>query len=190
MAIDNGNGTVTVQSGDTLWGIAKKFLNDGTQYQHLASINGISNPNLIRVGQVIKISGSASSGGSSTTSNKNCVDITNFGELSMSPGNLFAVWNWNKEQDTEKYEIEWTYDIGLTDGSGNVIWFIDNKNNSVDENNPAAARQIPSYSIPANSKQVRLRIKAIAKKETNSSGKETTKWTADWTDYVISQSLV
>ena len=32
----------------------------GTTYQHLAEINGIANPNIIHVGQVIKIDGTAS----------------------------------------------------------------------------------------------------------------------------------
>ena len=43
----------TVQSGDTLSGIAAKY---GTTYQKLAQINGIQNPNLIYPGQVIKLS--------------------------------------------------------------------------------------------------------------------------------------
>ena len=42
----------TVQRGDTLSGIAKRY---GTSYQHLARINGIGNPNLIYVGQKIKV---------------------------------------------------------------------------------------------------------------------------------------
>lgn len=48
--------THTVQSGETLSGIATKY---GTTYQHLAAINGIANPNLIYAGQVLKIDGSA-----------------------------------------------------------------------------------------------------------------------------------
>ena len=44
--------TYTVQSGDSLSGIAARY---GTTYQRLAQINGISNPNLIYAGQVIKI---------------------------------------------------------------------------------------------------------------------------------------
>lgn len=44
--------TYTVQSGDTLSGIAAKY---GTSYQYLASINGIANPDKIYVGQTIKI---------------------------------------------------------------------------------------------------------------------------------------
>lgn len=48
-----GTPTYTVQSGDTLSGIASKY---GTTYQKLAQINGIQNPNLIYPGQVIKLS--------------------------------------------------------------------------------------------------------------------------------------
>ena len=48
--------THTVQSGETLSGIAAKY---GTTYQHLAAINGIDNPNLIYAGQVLKIDGGA-----------------------------------------------------------------------------------------------------------------------------------
>ena len=44
--------TYTVKKGDTLSGIASKY---GTTYQVLATYNGISNPNKINVGQVIKI---------------------------------------------------------------------------------------------------------------------------------------
>lgn len=53
--IINGNGkqtTYVVKSGDTLSGIAAKF---GTTYQAIAAKNGISNPNLIYPGQVLKI---------------------------------------------------------------------------------------------------------------------------------------
>lgn len=53
--IINGKGgskTYTVKSGDTLSGIAAKF---GTTYQAIAAKNGISNPNVIYAGQVLKI---------------------------------------------------------------------------------------------------------------------------------------
>lgn len=46
--------TYTVKNGDTLSGIANKF---GTTYQKLAEINGLSNPNIIYPGQVLKING-------------------------------------------------------------------------------------------------------------------------------------
>lgn len=44
--------TYTVQSGDTLSGIASAY---GTSWQRLADINGIANPNLIYAGQVLTI---------------------------------------------------------------------------------------------------------------------------------------
>lgn len=44
--------TYTVKGGDTLSGIAAKY---NTTYQRLAQINGISNPDLIHPGQVLKI---------------------------------------------------------------------------------------------------------------------------------------
>lgn len=48
--------TYTVMAGDTLSEIAAKY---GTTYQELAAINGIENPNIIHVGQIIKLRGSA-----------------------------------------------------------------------------------------------------------------------------------
>lgn len=44
--------TYVVRSGDTLSGIAGKF---GTSWQHLQAINGLSNPNLIFPGQVLRV---------------------------------------------------------------------------------------------------------------------------------------
>ena len=50
------NKTHTVQSGDTLWGIAKKYYGNGSQYQKIVSANpSIKNPNLIYPGQVFTI---------------------------------------------------------------------------------------------------------------------------------------
>lgn len=47
--------TYTVKKGDTLWAIAKKLLGDGAKCWNLAKLNGISNPNKLTVGQVLKI---------------------------------------------------------------------------------------------------------------------------------------
>ncbi len=48
--------TYTVQKGDTLWNIAKKYLGDGSKYKQLATLNNISNPNFLSIGQVLKLS--------------------------------------------------------------------------------------------------------------------------------------
>ena len=47
--------TYTVKKGDCLWNIAKKQLGDGTKYKEIAKKNGISDPNKIYPGQVIKL---------------------------------------------------------------------------------------------------------------------------------------
>lgn len=47
--------THTVIKGDTLWAIAKKYLGNGSKYTELAKLNNISNPHIIKVGQVIKL---------------------------------------------------------------------------------------------------------------------------------------
>lgn len=54
----------TVKAGDTLSGIAAKY---GTTYQVLAAYNGISNPNVISVGQKIKIPGTSNTSATPTT---------------------------------------------------------------------------------------------------------------------------
>lgn len=58
----------TVKAGDTLSAIAAKY---GTTYQALASTNNISNPNDIYVGQVIKVSATATAASSQAASSTN-----------------------------------------------------------------------------------------------------------------------
>lgn len=47
--------TYKVKPGDTLWAICKRELGDGSKYPSIAKLNGISNPNKIAVGAVIKL---------------------------------------------------------------------------------------------------------------------------------------
>lgn len=48
--------TYTVVKGDCLWGIARRFLGDGTRWTQLADKNGISKTNpIIYPGQVINL---------------------------------------------------------------------------------------------------------------------------------------
>lgn len=58
----SGSTTYIVQANDTLSEIAAKF---GTTYQKIASDNGIANPNMIYVGQTLKINGGSANSGSS-----------------------------------------------------------------------------------------------------------------------------
>lgn len=47
--------TYTVKKGDCLWNIAKRELGDGAKYREIAEKNGISDPNKIYPGQVLKL---------------------------------------------------------------------------------------------------------------------------------------
>lgn len=155
--------SVTVERGDTLSEIARDYGN-GMSYKQLASINDISNPNLIYVGQVIKLSGTATS---TKTNNSSQAQIKQFGLQSDSDGTLFATWTWSKS-NTENYKTEWTYFTG--DG----VWFIGSDSTTEYKQS--------TYSIPSNAKQVRFRVKPISKTYT-SNNKETTYWTASWSSY-------
>ena len=55
--VNNAAKTYVVQKGDTLWAIAERVLGDGSRYVELATLNGISDPNKIHIGQELKIDG-------------------------------------------------------------------------------------------------------------------------------------
>ncbi|AIZ45654.1 hypothetical protein QR90_12065 [Deinococcus radiopugnans] len=52
-----GDTVYTVQSGDTLGAIAQKYYGNAAEYKKIAHYNNISNPDLIKVGQQIRIPG-------------------------------------------------------------------------------------------------------------------------------------
>ena len=174
---------VIVEKGDTLSAIAKKYGN-GKTYQQLASINKISNPNLIYVGQKIYLSSSSSGSGSgsgsssssssssSSKTNSNQPTIDHFGELSNVDNTLFATWSWSKS-NTESYKVLWTYD------TGNGVWLVGNNSSiTVDKDDKVISRQ-STYSIPNGARKVKFKVKPISKKKTKN-GKETSYWTAKW----------
>lgn len=65
---NNFTNSYTVKKGDTLNSIAKKF---NTTASNLAKLNNISNINLISVGQVLKVTGTATTSTNSNTSSNN-----------------------------------------------------------------------------------------------------------------------
>lgn len=166
---------VVVQKGDTLSEIAQKYAGGASKYKQLASINKISNPNLIYIGQKIYLTSTSSSGsgsGSGTNTNSNKPTIDHFGEMSENEGTLFAIWSWSKS-NTESYKVLWTYD------TGNGVWLVGNSSsNSVDKDVPSASRQ-STFSIPKGARKVKFKVKPVSKKKTKN-GKETSYWTASW----------
>lgn len=173
MAKLSADGTyVTVERGDTLSAIARDY-GKGKTYQQLAAINNISNPNLIYVNQIIKLT-TAGSPSPSTSTNSNKPTINQFGLQSNTDNTLFATWTWDKS-NTESYKVLWTYD------TGNGVWFTGtNSTISVDKDDPAGSRQ-STYSIPANARKVRFKVKPISEKQTKNN-KETSYWEAQWSD--------
>ena len=74
----SGEVVYTVVAGDTLSKIAARY---GTTYQKLAEYNGISNPNVISVGQKIKIPGTGtgtSTGGGTSPGSHKVGDVVDF----------------------------------------------------------------------------------------------------------------
>jgi LysM repeat protein len=103
--------TYTVKRGDTLTKIAKQFASSisgnttNAKIDTLVKLNNIKNRNLIYVGQVLKLSGSASS---STASNSKQATVTGFGLKSddTSGRAMIVNWKWSKT-NTAGYTCRW-----------------------------------------------------------------------------------
>lgn len=153
----DSNTYYTVQKGDTLSSIAKKF---NTTVDKLAQLNDIKNKNYIVVGQKLIISGTPVK----ETDNGKNVKVTAFGLLTNTTRSMFVKWAWT-QADTESYDVIWKY---YTKSSG---WLIGSNNNvDVKEN---------TYSAPEEATAVQVKIKPIAKTNTTN-GTSTAKWTANW----------
>ena len=169
--------SVTVEWGDTLSQIAVDYAGGYSKYKQLAAINNISNPDLIYVGQVIKLTNEAGSGSgsASTSTSVNKATITHFGLQSNTDNTLFAMWSWGKSSNTASYKVSWSY---YTDDN---VWFEGSSSSiSVDDDNPSASKQ-STYSIPSNAKKVRFKVKPISKTY-KKNDTETNYWVASWSD--------
>lgn len=168
---------VTVEKGDNLWQIAKTYGN-GLSYKQLASMNNISNPSLIYVGQIIKLSSVKSSSKPVSTSskpgstvnrsvsasNQSSAVVDHFGFQSDSDNTLFATWIWGRDH-TKNYEVEWSYT------TNDFIWFIGNRSTTDYKQS--------TYSIPSNATYVRFRVRPISTTYSKNN-RETSYWTASW----------
>ena len=174
--------THTVKKGETLSGIAAKY---GVTYQFLAKINNIPNPNLIYVGQVIKLAevsapSSSSSSSSSSSTNSNKAEIKHFGLQSDTERTVFASWTWSKS-NTKEYEVYWGYATGdgvMFTGSESVI---ENKGSYVCHS---------TYTAPENAYKVRFQVRPVSTTH-KVNNKDTKYWTAQWStakDYFFSDN--
>lgn len=156
--------TYTVVKGDTLSAIAKKY---GTTVSNLVKLNNIKNQNLIVVGQVLKIDGTASS----STSYGSRVTINVFGLQANSDRTIYASWTWTKEQ-TENYKVMWYYDAG--DG----FWFVGTDSTATHYEDLKGGQS--TYNPPNNAARVKFKVKPVSKTYTPKDGKETSYWVGDW----------
>ena len=182
MATDNGNKTVTVVKGDTLYGIASKYYKQYgyssiKSYQdYLVKINDITNANLIHVGQIIKLTdgagGGSSSSGKNTTSSM--VKVTHFGLLASDSDTVYAAWKWDKEH-TKEYKVRWFRSWDLL----GIAPYVDQ----------VVTQKYDSYSPPSevvNSANGKVSVSILPISETytveNSDGSRTecNYWTATW----------
>ncbi|MCM1363385.1 MAG: LysM peptidoglycan-binding domain-containing protein [Ruminococcus sp.] len=156
---------VIVEKGDTLSGIASnldvKSISNGATYQQLAAINGISNPNLIVVGQKIYLTKTSSTKKASS----NMVSIKHFGVQSDTDRTMYAAWDWTKTH-TKEYKVQWYY------GTGDDVWFIG------EEKTETVKQSV--YNAPSNAKRVKFRVKPVATTH-KVNNKDTVHWTAEWT---------
>lgn len=156
----------TVKSGDNLTKIANKY---GTTVAKLVSLNNISNPNLIYVGQVLTIDGTAT-----TTTKKNpsyTPVITHYGLLANSDRELYVAWTFD-QSNVKEYEVTWWYSwgVGLAPYEKQTV-----------------TQKFSTWTPPAYATKVSVAVKAIAKNKTNSKGEETD--TPYWTGYQCSSKL-
>ena len=153
--------------GDTLWDLGIKY---GVPYMEIARINNISNPNLIYVGQVLKIK---DDGGGTVKpdpippSTTYYVTIQAFGVQADTERKLFATWSFSRS-NTKNYSVLWEYDTG--DG----VWFIGRDGTE--------EYQQTIYDAPSNAKKVRVKIKPNSETKTVN-GTETNYWTGGWCTY-------
>lgn len=152
------SGTYTVVRGDTLGGIAKRF---GTTWRELQRINNIKNPNLIYVGQVIKLSGNPTP---PAPTHNYTVQIQAFGLQADTERTIFATWNFTRG-NVKEYNVMWYYD------TGNGVWFVGQ--------NGTEKEMQSIYNAPSNALRVKFKCKPVSNTRTVNKV-ETVYWNGTW----------
>ena len=166
------NVTYTVKKGDTLNSIAQKY---NTTVSKLMSLNpSIKKANLINVGQVLVVSGTAATVAKNKSSTPK---ITDWGVLSTNDHTLLAYWSWDKDH-TDHYDLRWEYATG-----DNHWWRAYDGSDYTKTSN-----KYYHYTAPTGATKVRFCMRAVAKTH-KVNGKPqpyfpNTSWTT-WKEYVF-----
>lgn len=186
MEFNDDDGSVRIEKGDTLLAVAARLHEDYPEtygnmsvnsiVEKLATRNDIANPDYITVDQKLDTGVKSGSSGSSTKKKTETamtvITITQFGLLSTDSSKLYATWNWSRA-NTASYKAVWYYDTG--DG----VWFVGSDSNiTYDKEDPDSCRQ-SIYSIPAEAKRIKFRVKPIAETK-DKNGSSTALWTVNW----------
>lgn len=166
------NVTYTVKKGDTLYSLAQKY---NTTVSKLMSLNpSIKDANLIYIGQVLVVSGTAASTSKNTSSTPK---ITDWGVLSTNDHTLFACWSWDKS-NTDHYDLRWEY------ATGDGHWW----KNYDGSDYGTTKNKYSQYTAPDGATKVRFCMRAVAK--THKVNKKDVKYWSDtnwttWKEYVF-----
>lgn len=158
--------TYTVKRGDNLTKIANgscgknvaSSISGSTvsaKIDTLVKLNNIKNRNLIYVGQVLKLSGSASA---KTSNAPDVPQITAFGLQSEDTTGraMYVAWSFSKT-NLKNFKVRWSY-------FADNIWFMAQEGET---ESYESAYCSGTYSAPANASKVKVRIAAIAKENSN-----------------------
>jgi hypothetical protein len=127
---------------------------------YLVELNDISNEDFIVVGQVLKLTGTATK----KTNKTSKAEVKTFGLLSNGTS-LYASWKWDKT-DTEHYSVIWEYkDAKFTE------WIVGEKTTVTDKQS--------IFTITSGATQIRFKVKPISKTK-QQNGKTVDIWTASW----------
>lgn len=174
----------TVVKGDTLSGIAQKYLDKygrpsgySSTYKymdHLAKTNNISNPNLIYVGQTVILNVPVGEVRDTAPARTRAV-VKQFGIQSNSDNTMFATWKWDRK-NTAEYRTMWYY------ATGDGVWFVGSDSTTKYKQS--------TYSIPSNATKIKFKVLAVSKKH-KVNDKEKSYWTAQWsTEKVVTVAKI
>lgn len=182
MAKDNGNGIVTVVSGDTLSGIAGTYLNtygkqagcsSSSEYvTFIAQQNNIKNPDLIYPGQKLYMtSASGSVTPPSTGVAANRVKITRVGLMADTEREVFAQWEFDNI-NVSHYQVQWW--------GGRIMNGIVKGEPVNGEDGEKRTEKWASWVVPTEFVRANVRVKPVSKTYKNSKGEDISYFVGQW----------
>ena len=183
MAKNNGNGSVTVVSGDSLSAIAMKYYKTygystwRSYMDFLVQRNNIKNANLIYPGEIIWLSGTAST--TTTSSARKIVTNLIVKQHALYEREAIARWDFKYKSETDHYILKWGYSNSRGD-----YYPVDD----VTVKQTWATYSVPTLpGIPLEDMKVSLTVTPVAKTKIDGNGKEYTPWKGEESARVLYQ---